>query len=461
MAVAGRKERQRAPHQGQGVIGPGRVGSRQQLRAEHPSALGPDAKERLVGELAGVGPRCPGLCAPVDLDQGGVEIERHRHRGVPAKLGVEQVAGRREGGLCRAQVAGAQAPRQLGGRRCRRHVGHRPKLSPGIVGAQVLRVVEGIPADQHRLGHRHDQLARARAAAALLEGAGAGDAIDGAIQALHQAQAPAQLAHHRRAAVGGQGGVVGDDAKGWALVGGAHLLGASLDAAQAAHKAHHCGHFGRHSPPARRATRGSRSEVPRRSWSIRTARRLRDGLTSYPSRSPAGLRFEHLVGDDGRLRREFSRSSSLRRLASSAFMPPYRALQRWKVCSETSRALATSGTPWPSPSSRSASLNFLMICSGGVPASCGHLARVLPARLSDIRTLAASGPISGGRASRARLMASDCVLCTLVSRVAPSSPDAPVTVRRNDPVVRHVAPPGAMPAPQRRAAHRHLLGRRP
>src|SRR5438876_11670601 len=40
---------------------------------------------------------------------------------------------------------------------------------------------------------------------------------------------------------------------------------------------------------------------------------------------------------------KFSRSSSFKRLTSSAFIPPYCARQRWNVFSETSSCLATSG----------------------------------------------------------------------------------------------------------------------
>src|SRR5690606_3849389 len=53
--------------------------------------------------------------------------------------------------------------------------------------------------------------------------------------------------------------------------------------------------------------------------------------------------------------RAFSRSSSLSRLASSAFMPPYWATHRCQVASEISRCLATSARLWPCPSSLSPS----------------------------------------------------------------------------------------------------------
>jgi hypothetical protein len=61
-----------------------------------------------------------------------------------------------------------------------------------------------------------------------------------------------------------------------------------------------------------------------------------------------------------RLSATFSFSSSFSRLASSAFIPPYWARQRWKVTSETSKAFATSAVVLPSPSISSASRSFLI-----------------------------------------------------------------------------------------------------
>ena len=65
-----------------------------------------------------------------------------------------------------------------------------------------------------------------------------------------------------------------------------------------------------------------------------------------------------------RFKDAFSRSSSRSRLASSAFMPPYWFRQRWKVFSETPRALATSAVDLPSPSIRSASRSLAMTWLG-------------------------------------------------------------------------------------------------
>src|SRR5271154_2305766 len=64
------------------------------------------------------------------------------------------------------------------------------------------------------------------------------------------------------------------------------------------------------------------------------------------------------------LRRWFSFSSSLRRLASSAFIPPYWLRQRCQVCSEISRCLETSSIVLPSARSFSPSASLRITCSG-------------------------------------------------------------------------------------------------
>ena len=60
----------------------------------------------------------------------------------------------------------------------------------------------------------------------------------------------------------------------------------------------------------------------------------------------------------------FSISSSLSRLASAAFIPPYWLRQRWKVCSPTSSFWQTWPIAAPPASSASASRSLAMICSG-------------------------------------------------------------------------------------------------
>jgi len=59
--------------------------------------------------------------------------------------------------------------------------------------------------------------------------------------------------------------------------------------------------------------------------------------------------------------RTFSASSSLRRLASEAFMPPYRAKQRCQVDDVVSRFRQTSSSSWPVASNRLRSINLRMI----------------------------------------------------------------------------------------------------
>jgi hypothetical protein len=99
------------------------------------------------------------------------------------------------------------------------------------------------------------------------------DVVDRSIEALQQARAPAQLAHHRPAAVGGEGGLVGDDPKGWALALGAHPPGAPLDAPQPAHKPHIAGTSdGIHRPGAALLSHQGQTTVTEsfRTWSAPT-----------------------------------------------------------------------------------------------------------------------------------------------------------------------------------------------
>jgi len=62
---------------------------------------------------------------------------------------------------------------------------------------------------------------------------------------------------------------------------------------------------------------------------------------------PQCLVLEQLVGDDA-LEAGVLALGLFQPLGVIGLMPPYWALQRWKVCSETSRVLATSGTCRPS-----------------------------------------------------------------------------------------------------------------
>ena len=71
-----------------------------------------------------------------------------------------------------------------------------------------------------------------------------------------------------------------------------------------------------------------RSLTPMRSRSITTARRRRTGPTNLPSRSPSTHGFRALGQPRAAFNRPFSRSSSFKRLMSSAFVPPYWLRQR-------------------------------------------------------------------------------------------------------------------------------------
>ena len=71
-----------------------------------------------------------------------------------------------------------------------------------------------------------------------------------------------------------------------------------------------------------------------------------------------------------RFSRAFSPSSSLSRLASLAFMPPYWLSQRCQVDSAISRWRQTSAMSAPVASSLLPSASFLMICSGVCLESC-------------------------------------------------------------------------------------------
>src|SRR5690606_36515462 len=57
-------------------------------------------------------------------------------------------------------------------------------------------------------------------------------------------------------------------------------------------------------------------------------------------------------------------TSSFSRFASSAFIPPYCARHRWKVCSLTPRVCTICPIVLPVASIASASRSFAMICSG-------------------------------------------------------------------------------------------------
>ena len=99
------------------------------------------------------------------------------------------------------------------------------------------------------------------------------------------------------------------------------------------------------------------------------------------------------------LSRAFCFSSSLRRLASSAFIPPYWLRHRCQVCSETSRCLHTAARSLPSPSSRSPSRSLRMTCSGVCLRRFAMVVNPLGPIIGD-RTLTTPGPLHGDQVIR-------------------------------------------------------------
>ena len=156
--VAGGQVGEGAGEQLARLLGAGRSVAGEKLAREHPPTLRPGAEERLVGELAAVVDPRPWLPAPVDLDLGRVEVERHRLLGSAPELAVEGVRHPGEGLLGRAQVAAAETAGELAGGRRRRHLGDGAKRRAGLIGTQALEVEEGIAACQDRLRHSDKHL---------------------------------------------------------------------------------------------------------------------------------------------------------------------------------------------------------------------------------------------------------------------------------------------------------------
>lgn len=116
-------------------------------------------------------------------------------------------------------------------------------------------------------------------------------------------------------------------------------------------------------PPARSHRRPSRSGshlLPRRAERLPTKRRrlgtptqeggTDDDLTFIrPSASSRSMALSSSASANSRLSRVFSDSSSLRRLASEAFIPPYWESQRCQVDTAISRCLQTSPMSAPPP----------------------------------------------------------------------------------------------------------------
>lgn len=117
-------ERQHASHQRQGVICPGRVRSRQQP----PTRARPRPHQRLMGAMAGVRSGCAGLSAPVDLDQRGVEVDRHRVGRVKAELEVGPIPSPGRAASAARRVTRTKPACKRRRRRGGGHLGQRAKL---------------------------------------------------------------------------------------------------------------------------------------------------------------------------------------------------------------------------------------------------------------------------------------------------------------------------------------------
>ena len=82
----------------------------------------------------------------VDLDLGGVEVDRRLRLRIAPKRPVKASADPGQRPLDRLHLAAPKAPRELAGGRRRRDAQRGPQSPPGPVGAQVLEVVEALAA---------------------------------------------------------------------------------------------------------------------------------------------------------------------------------------------------------------------------------------------------------------------------------------------------------------------------
>src|SRR5262245_61465329 len=111
----------------------------------------------------------------------------------------------------------------------------------------------------------------------------------------------------------------------------------------------------------------------------------------FPSRASLSMALSNPASASSFFRRLFSSSSSLSRLASSAFMPPYWFRQRWKVASLIPRAWQTSPIVRPAACIPSASRSLVTICA----ALCRVRFIESPPGLRGLKTLIAPGPVFG------------------------------------------------------------------
>jgi hypothetical protein len=152
-------------------------------------------------------PADPLLAGAVDLDVGGVQVDRRPDADKAAPLPGSQQPKRPgdqagHGPLDPGDLRLAEAARQRGGgsRRRRWQAAQQP---PYPVGALVVQVGQEVPAGQQRLGQPHQQLAGAKAAAAAL------DRPDLAVDRADHAEGMHRLGDHHQPRRRGQAWIIG------------------------------------------------------------------------------------------------------------------------------------------------------------------------------------------------------------------------------------------------------------
>ncbi len=218
----------RQPRQGR-VQQPGRRGlggavAGVELGRQHPVALRPGHQLGLVAEPALVVEGRPLLLAAVHLGGGGVDVQRHRRRGIEPQIGVEDIARLGGGGQGGPQLGHRQPSQPLPRRGWRRGPRHRPQPGPGPILAQHLEMRQVVASRHHRLGQRHRQLAGAPPSPPLLEGP---DPLHRPVDPGHQPGAPDQLPQQQQPGEAGEMVIVGADVDPGGGCGTMHLKSAS------------------------------------------------------------------------------------------------------------------------------------------------------------------------------------------------------------------------------------------
>ncbi len=179
----------------------------QQLGGQRHPRLRPGRQQRSPGPLPEMVPADTVLAGAVDLDLGGVQVDRRPHPDKGAPLPDRQQRQRPgdqagHGPLDPGDLGLAEAARQRRGRGRRRRR-KTAQQRPGPVGALVVQVDQEVAAGQQRLGQPHQQLARAKTAAAAF------DRADLAVDRGDHAEGADRLGDHHQPRGRGQGRVVG------------------------------------------------------------------------------------------------------------------------------------------------------------------------------------------------------------------------------------------------------------